>query len=855
MANEVPVNIIREMKQSYLDYSMSVIVGRALPDVRDGLKPVHRRILYAMFREGLLSSRKFSKCAGVVGEVLKKYHPHGDSAVYDALVRLAQPWNMRYPLVEGQGNFGSVDGDRAAAYRYTEARMQSISEEMLSDIDKETVEWENNFDETTKEPTVLTTQFPNLLVNGSSGIAVGMATNIPPHNAGEIIDGLLALLENPDMTTEDLMQIVKGPDFPTGGMICGLDGIRSAYETGRGKVILRATTHFEQKEGDRTWIIVDEIPYMVNKAKICEKIAELVKEQKIDGISELRDESDRHGMRIVIELKRGEMAEVVLNKLYQMTALQTTFGIIMLCLVDNQPRILSLKNMLNQFISFSKDVITRRTIFLLRKARDRAHILEGFVRALDLLDEIIAHIRASRNPAEAKAGLISKWEFSPIQAQAILDMRLQKLTGMERESVQEEYNKIMEEIKGLELILNDFSILKQVIIDETNKFRDRYADERKCRIIEKSISFSIEDLIADENVAVTCSHRGYIKRTPVNIYKEQRRGGKGRLGMRTHDDDFVENLFIASTHDYLMIFTNFGKVYWIKVHQIPQADAATKGKAIVNLIQLEEGEKPVAFHAVREFSEDINLVFATKKGMIKKTSLAAYKNIRTNGIIAIGIRENDELITVRQTNGQKSILLATKLGKSIRFDENDIRNIGRTAMGVVGIRIAEVDEVVEMAVVGTESEGSLLTISQNGYGKRTLIEEYRSQNRGGSGMLNMRMTEKTGFIAGVRYVYDGLSVLIISQHGKLIRVDPSQIRNIGRVTQGVRMIHLDDPEDRVVGIGLIPIDEVDEEMEETTELETSLSTEDSQDVSSEETSSDLYKDQEDEDLESSDETI
>jgi len=500
-------------------------------------------------------------------------------------------------------------------------------------------------------------------------------------------------------------------------------------------------------------------------------------------------------------------------------------------------------------------VITRRTIFLLRKARDRAHILEGFVRALDLLDEIIAHIRASRNPAEAKAGLISKWEFSPIQAQAILDMRLQKLTGMERESVQEEYNKIMEEIKGLELILNDFSILKQVIIDETNKFRDRYADERKCRIIEKSISFSIEDLIADENVAVTCSHRGYIKRTPVNIYKEQRRGGKGRLGMRTHDDDFVENLFIASTHDYLMIFTNFGKVYWIKVHQIPQADAATKGKAIVNLIQLEEGEKPVAFHAVREFSEDINLVFATKKGMIKKTSLAAYKNIRTNGIIAIGIRENDELITVRQTNGQKSILLATKLGKSIRFDENDIRNIGRTAMGVVGIRIAEVDEVVEMAVVGTESEGSLLTISQNGYGKRTLIEEYRSQNRGGSGMLNMRMTEKTGFIAGVRYVYDGLSVLIISQHGKLIRVDPSQIRNIGRVTQGVRMIHLDDPEDRVVGIGLIPIDEVDEEMEETTELETSLSTEDSQDVSSEETSSDLYKDQEDEDLESSDETI
>ncbi len=612
MANELPVNIIREMKQSYLDYSMSVIVGRALPDVRDGLKPVHRRILYAMFREGLLSSRKFSKCAGVVGEVLKKYHPHGDSAVYDALVRLAQPWNMRYPLVDGQGNFGSVDGDRAAAYRYTEARMRSISEEMLSDIDKETVEWESNFDETTKEPTVLTTQFPNLLVNGSSGIAVGMATNIPPHNAGEVIDGLLALLDNPEMTTDDLMQVVKGPDFPTGGLICGLDGIRSAYETGRGKVIVRARTHFEEKDDGRTWIIVDEIPYMVNKAKICEKIADLVKEQRIDGISELRDESDRHGMRIVVVLKRGEMPDVVLNNLYQMTPLQTTFGIIMLCLVDNQPRVLSLKNMLSQFIAFRKDVVTRRTIFLLRKARDRAHILEGFVRALDLLDEIIAHIRASRNPAEAKAGLVSKWEFSPVQAQAILDMRLQKLTGMEREAILEEYKKIMEEIKGLELILNDRETLKQVIIDETRSFRDRYADERKSIIIEKSVTFSIEDLIADENVAVTCSHRGYIKRTPVTIYKEQRRGGKGRLGMRTNDDDFVENLFIASTHDYLMIFTNFGKVYWIKVHQIPQADAATKGKAIINLIQLEEGEKPVAFHSVRDFSEDISLVFATK---------------------------------------------------------------------------------------------------------------------------------------------------------------------------------------------------------------------------------------------------
>ena len=816
MSNELPVNITREMRQSYLDYSMSVIVGRALPDVRDGLKPVHRRILYAMFKEGLLSNRKFSKCAGVVGEVLKKYHPHGDSAVYDALVRLAQPWNMRLQLVEGQGNFGSIDGDRAAAYRYTEARMERISEGMLADIEKDTVDWQSNFDETTQEPLVLPSRFPNLLVNGSSGIAVGMATNIPPHHLGEVTEALLALLDNPQMSVDELMEIVQGPDFPTGGIICGKAGIREAYETGRGKIILRAKTHFEEQSDGRTWIIVDEIPYMVNKAKVCEKIAELVKDQKISGISELRDESDRHGMRVVMELKRGETPEVVLNKLYQMTALQTTFGVIMLSLVNNQPRILGLKEILNQFIAFRKDVVIRRTRFLLRKAEERAHILEGLVKALDILDELIALIRASSSPAEAKSSMIERWSFSKIQAQAILDMRLQKLTGMERESIVREYNEIKLEIEGLEEILSDYGVLIKVIVEETQALKEQFVNPRRTEIREQEMTFSIEDLIVDEPVVVTCSHRGYIKRTPVTTYREQRRGGKGRLGMRTHDDDFVEALFLASTHDYLMVFTNFGKVYWLKVHELPQGDAATKGKAIVNIVQLEENEKAVAFHSVREFSEDINLIFATKRGLVKKTTLAAYKNIRTNGIIAINIKENDELITVRQTDGNKEIVLATRGGKAIRFAETKIRNIGRTGMGVTGIRLNDEDVVVEMAVVGEEG-GSLLSISENGYGKRTSVDDYRLQNRGGSGTLNMKITDKTGLIAGVRYISGDSSVLIISQKGKLIRFDISTTREIGRVTQGVRLIGLDDAEDRVVGIGILPAESSQESDEEATD--------------------------------------
>ena len=805
MNKENNVSIIHEMKESYMDYSMSVIVGRALPDSRDGLKPVHRRILYAMFREGLLSNRRFSKSAGVVGEVLKKYHPHGDSAVYDALVRLAQPWNLRYPLVDGQGNFGNIDGDRAAAYRYTEARMKALAEVMLSDIDKDTVDWQPNFDEQVQEPLVLPSRFPNLLVNGSSGIAVGMATNIPPHNLRECNDAVVALLRNPSLKCDDLMTFVKGPDFPTGGIICGTEGIEQAYRTGRGKITVRAKTHFEDfDQGHRKRIIVDEIPYMVNKIRILEKIVELVKSQRIEGISEMRDESDRHGMRIVIELKRAEIPEVILNLLFQYTPLQSTFGIIMLSLVDQQPRVLNLKDMLTQFIAFRRDVVIRRTWFLLRKAEARAHILEGFVKALDVLDELITLIRASKTPADAKQNMMLTWNFSEIQAQAILEMRLQKLTGMERESILTEFREIQITISELKRILENEDTLREVLIQETNEITEKFADERCTEISgEFKGTFDVEDLIADETVVITCSKEGYIKQTPLDTYREQRHGGKGRMGMLTHEEDFVQDLFIASTHDYLLIFSNFGKVYRLKVHQIPQTDPATRGKAIVNLVNFEKDEKPLAFYAVREFSEDVNLVFATGRGLVKKTSLAAFKHIRNVGIRAISIVEGDELISVRESDGVCDIFLASRNGKAIRFPESDVRPSGRTSMGVHGIKLAENDRVVEMAIVDND-EGALLTVSENGYGKKTLIGEYRRQSRAGSGLLNMRVNAKTGLISGVKYVGDTPSVLIMSQFGKLIRMDLSNIRNLGRVTQGVRLIHLDDPKDMVIGIGLIP---------------------------------------------------
>jgi DNA gyrase subunit A len=815
MNNEKSVSIIHEMKESYMDYSMSVIVGRALPDSRDGLKPVHRRILYAMFREKLTSKSRFSKCAGVVGEVLKKYHPHGDSAVYDALVRLAQPWNLRYPLVDGQGNFGNIDGDRAAAYRYTEAKMQALAEYMLMDIDRDTVDWQPNFDEQVKEPLVLPARFPNLLVNGSSGIAVGMATNIPPHNLKEINDAVIALLRNPELSIDDLMEYVKGPDLPTGGTICGSEGIKSAYRTGRGKLIVRAKSHFEDYDnGHRQRIIIEEIPYMVNKVRILEKIAELVKSQKLEGISELRDESDRHGMRIVIELKKGEIPEVTLNKLFQYTPLQSTFGIIMLCLVDQQPKILDLKSLLSQFIAFRRDVVLRRTWFLLRKAEAESHILEGFVKALDVLDELIALIRSSKNPAEAKTRMIEQWEFSPIQAQAILEMRLQKLTGMEREAILARYQEIQHTIAELKAILENESILREVLIDETQEITDKYADERRTQISgEWKGSFDIEDLIADEKVVITCSKEGYIKRTPLDIYREQRRGGKGRLGMRTHDKDFVQDIFVGSTHDFLLIFSNFGKVYRLKVHQIPQTDPATRGKAIVNLINFEKDEKPLAFYTVREFSPEVNLVFATRNGLVKKTSLDAFKHIRNVGIRAIVIVEGDELISVKESHGDSEVFIATSRGKAIRFLESQIRPSGRTSMGVRGIRLKEGDQVVEMTIIKNE-DGRILTVSENGYGKITRLTEYRIQSRAGSGILNMRVSDKTGLLCGVKYIEESPSVLIMSQMGKLIRMDLSTIRNIGRVTQGIKLIQLDDSKDKVIGIGMIHDDLSEEPLED-----------------------------------------
>lgn len=804
MSLDKTINIVGEMKQSYLDYSMSVIVGRALPDVRDGFKPVHRRILYAMFDEGLLSGRKYSKCAGVVGEVLKKYHPHGDSAVYDALVRLAQPWAMRYPLVDGQGNFGSIDGDRAAAYRYTEARMQSVAEEMLTDIDKDTVDWIPNFDEQVDEPVVLPARFPNLLVNGSSGIAVGMATNIPPHNLMEVTDGLLALIRDPDISLERLMTLVKGPDFPTGGAICGYEGIGDAYRTGKGRLVLRAKTHFESfHEETRQRIVVDEIPYMVNKAKILEKIEELVKEGRLEGISEIRDESDRHGMRMVVEIKRGEMPEVILNKLFQMTNLQTTFGVIMLALVDQQPRILNLKEMLYQFKIFREGVVLRRTRFLLDKAERRAHILEGFVKALDVLDALIQLIRQSSTPAEARSGLMTTWDFTEVQAQAILEMRLQKLTGMEREGIIREFEEIKREIAALRSILEDPEVLKQVLISETEEIRGKYGDERRTEIRDVSGELRIEDLIADEQMVITCSVKGYIKRTALDTYRAQRRGGKGRLGMRTRDEDLVEYVFAASAHDVLMVFTSKGRVYWMKVHEIPPSDAASRGKAIVNLLSMDEDEKVVTFHAVRSFPEDRYLVFATRLGQVKKTPLSAYGNMRAVGIKAIQIVEGDELISVRQTDGEQELFLASRMGKAVRFSEERIRPMGRDARGVRGMRLLDGDELVEMSVVES-SDGSILTVSEHGYGKRTPVEEYRLVNRGGQGVTNMRLTEKTGLIVRARFVNNEDSVLIITRSGKLIRLDMDLLRTIGRATQGVRLIHVEEEADAVVDLSVLP---------------------------------------------------
>lgn len=796
---KILVNIEEEMKVSYLDYAMSVIIGRALPEVRDGLKPVQRRILYAMFREGLLPGKKYSKCAGVVGEVLKKYHPHGDAAVYDALVRLAQDFNMRYPLVDGQGNFGSIDGDPPAAYRYTEARLAKLAEELLSDIDKETVDFVPNFDETTEEPKVLPSRIPNLIINGSSGIAVGMATNIPPHNLGEVIDGLVYLLENPDATVNELMNFIKGPDFPTGGVIHGTTGIREAYEHGKGLIKIRAKARVEKEYRGGENIIISELPYQVNKARLIEKIAELVRDKKLEGISEIRDESDRDGIRIVLELKRGEMAEVILNNLYKHTQMESTFGVIMLALVGGQPHILNLKRLLSYFLQHRRDVVIRRTRYELRKAEERAHILEGLKIALDNLDEIISLIRTSKSPDDAKESLVRRFPLTEIQAKAILDMKLQRLTGLEREKIVKEYSETLKEIERLRAILGSEALVSKIIKDELLDIKSRYADERRTEITEETKEITIEDLITEEEMVITLSHQGYIKRNPLSAYRSQRRGGKGLTGMETKEEDYVEQLFIGSTHDYMLFFSNLGRLYWLKTYQIPEAGRTAKGKALVNLLALSEGERITTALPIRDFKEGY-LVMFTKKGIVKKTLLDEYSNPRGKGVIAITLDEGDELIAVRKTNGQNDFIIGTREGLSIRFNEEDVRPMGRIARGVIGIRLQEGDEVVSAEVIETNT--TLLTVTEKGFGKRTALNEYPVQGRGGKGVISIKVTPKGGKAVGLIQVRDEDEVVMITNSGKLIRTVANNISILGRNTQGVKLMDVE-PDDRVVSIGRV----------------------------------------------------
>jgi DNA gyrase subunit A len=790
------INIEEEMKTSYLNYAMSVIIGRALPDVRDGLKPVQRRILYAMLREGLLSGKRYSKCAGVVGEVLKKYHPHGDSAVYDALVRLAQDFNMRNTLVDGQGNFGSVDGDRAAAYRYTEARLTKLAEEMLADIDKETVDFIPNFDETTTEPSVLPSKVPNLIINGSSGIAVGMATNIPPHNLGEVVDGLLMMLDDPDVDVPALMKKIKGPDFPTGSVIHGRQGISDAYKTGRGLIKIRAKT-VEEAYSKGTRIIITELPYQVNKSRLVEKIAELVRAKKIEGIADLRDESDRRGIRIVIELKRGEIPQVVLNQLYKHTPMATTFGVILLAIVNGQPKVLTLPKILSLFLQHRRSIVTRRTRFELRKAEEKAHILEGLKIALDNIDAIIRLIRKSKTPAEALEDLMKKFPLTRIQAQAILDMKLQRLTGLERDKIIEDYEALLKEIKKLKAILASPKLVDNIIREELLEIKEKHADKRRTTITGAAKDITIEDLISEEEMVITISHQGFIKRNSIDLYRSQRRGGTGSKGMETREEDFVESLFYASTHDYALFFTNFGRLYWLKVYEIPEMGRAAKGRAIVNLLKISQHERITAVFPVKEFREDQYLFMATKNGTVKKTALQAFSNPRVNGINAINLVEGDELIGVRITDGSKDINLSTRNGLSIRFKEENVRAMGRTAKGVRGIKLKGDDEVVSVDVL--DEDTTLLTVTENGYGKRTRAREYRLQSRGGKGVFTIKVTPKNGKVVGVLKVTNDDEIIIIANSGKLIRMKASSISLIGRATQGVRLIKLAE-DDKVMGV-------------------------------------------------------
>lgn len=788
--NILPRDIVDEMRESYLNYSMSVIVSRALPDVRDGLKPVHRRILYGMSELGSSWNRPYKKSARIVGDVLGKYHPHGDSSVYDALVRMAQKFSMRYTLVDGQGNFGSLDGDNAAAMRYTESRMTRLSSEMLKDLEKDTVEWTVNFDETLKEPSVLPSAVPTLLVNGSEGIAVGMATKIPPHNLTEIVNGLIALIDEEDISTESLMNHIKGPDFPTAGLIMGIDGLKQAYETGRGKIKMRARAHIETNKNGKNSIVITEVTYQTNKANLVEKIADLVRDKKVVGISDLRDESDKDGIRVVIETKRDAVPEVILNQLYKHTQLQDTFGIILLALVNGIPKIMPIKEILNHFVTFRHVVVVRRTEFELREAETRAHILEGLKIALDNIDEVIGIIRGSKDPVQAKEGLMNGFDLSEKQTQAILEMRLQRLTGLEVGKVVAEYKEMIKIISNLKGILDSKSKRMEIIKSELIGVRDQYGDKRRTEIVPVSTDFSMEDMIAEEEVVLTITHQGYIKRTALDTYRTQRRGGRGVQGALSKDEDFVEHLFIANTHNYMLFFTDKGKCHWLKVYDIPQGGRATRGRAVVNLIQCEPGEKVEAFVSVKDFDDDHYIVMATQKGIVKKTVLSAYGKPRKGGIYAIEIREGDKLIEARITNGEHDILLGTLEGKSIRFSENNIRPSGRKTMGVKGIKLStKEDRVIGMLVI--RREGTVLVATEKGMGKRTDVNQYRTQTRGGKGVMTMRCTEKTGKMVNIMEVVDTDDLIIITNSGVLMRQSVGAIRTIGRVTQGVKLVKLD----------------------------------------------------------------
>ena len=809
--NIVPVDLVKEMKRAYIDYSMSVIVSRALPDVRDGLKPVHRRILYAMYEGGYTSEKPYKKCAATVGDVLGKYHPHGDASVYDALVRMAQDFSMRYPMIDGHGNFGSVDGDPPAAYRYTEARMSKMAMEMLTDIEKETIDMQPNYDEQWKEPTVLPSRFPSLLVNGSSGIAVGMATNIPPHNLCEVIDAIDAMIDDPDITIEELMGYIKGPDFPTAGLILGKGGIRSAYTTGRGHIIMRARAEIEPMSDTKNRIVVTELPYQVNKAKLIEKIADLVHDKRIEGISDLRDESDREGIRVVIELKKDANATVVLNHLYKYTQMQDTFGANMLALVNGVPRTLNLKEMLDNYIHFQEEVIVRRTIFDKRKAEERAHILEGLRIALDNIDDVIETIRHSYDTA--KQDIMEKYGLSDVQAQAILDMRLARLAGIEREKIDREYDELMEKIKYYTSILSDENLVKKIVKDELAVIREKYGDERRTEITNNYDEVDDEDLIEEEENVVTLTHYGYIKRLPSDTYKAQKRGGKGIIGLQTREDDFVENIMTCSTHAFLLFFTDKGKMYRMKTYQIPEAGRTAKGTAIVNLLQLEPDEKVTATIAIREFEEDKYLIMMTKNGTIKKTALNLYDTARKGGIRAIELEEDNSLINVILTDGNQNVIIGTHDGNAIRFNESDVRPMGRISRGVRGINLREGDYVV--GISACREGGDVLVVSENGFGKRTSIDEYKIQTRGGKGITTYKVSEKTGKVCGIHIVDDTNDIMLITSEGTIIRMSASDINTFGRVTKGVTMMRVSD-DVKIVGVALT---EHEEETQENAEEE------------------------------------